>query len=218
MAQPASCTTGLVIDNLDPQASGLIKVGYFSPGRAERVDVWARLSMPMAGADCGFWFLPEIDDEVLLAFGGDEREVFVIGSVWNGLSRPPHKVTSDSARAAARGLIRTRHGLQLAFEDVAGHERVVIETPAGQRLVLSDGPAGVEITDANGNAVLLAAHGVTVTAASRVTINAAQVEVVAGMLTVDAGMSRFSGVVQCETLITNSVVSASYTPGAGNIW
>ena len=211
MAQPASCTTGLVIDNLDPQASGLIKVGYFSPGRAERVDVWARLSMPMAGADCGFWFLPEIDDEVLLAFGGDEHEVFVIGSVWNGQSRPPHKVTSDSTRPPARGLIRTRHGLQLAFEDVAGHERVVIETPAGQRLVLSDGPAGVEITDANGNAVLLAAHGVTVTAASRVTINAAQVEVV-------AGMSRFSGVVQCETLITNSVVSASYTPGAGNIW
>lgn len=211
MAQPASCTTGLVIDNLDPQASGLIKVGYFSPGRAERVDVWARLSMPMAGADCGFWFLPEIDDEVLLAFGGDEHEVFVIGSVWNGQSRPPHKVTSDSTRPPARGLIRTRHGLQLAFEDVAGHERVVIETPAGQRVVLSDGPAGVEITDANGNAVLLAAHGVTVTAASRVTINAAQVEVV-------AGMSRFSGVVQCETLITNSVVSASYTPGAGNIW
>lgn len=211
MAQPASCTTGLVIENLDPQASGLIKVGYFSPGRAERVDVWARLSMPMAGADCGFWFLPEIDDEVLLAFGGDEHEVFVIGSVWNGQSRPPHKVTSDSTRPPARGLIRTRHGLQLAFEDVAGHERVVIETPAGQRVVLSDGPAGVEITDANGNAVLLAAHGVTVTAASRVTINAAQVEVV-------AGMSRFSGVVQCETLITNSVVSASYTPGAGNIW
>lgn len=211
MAQPASCTTGLVIDNLDPQASGLIKVGYFSPGRAERVDVWARLSMPMAGADCGFWFLPEIDDEVLLAFGGDEHEVFVIGSVWNGQSRPPHKVTSDSTRPPARGLIRTRHGLQLAFEDVAGHERVVIETPAGQRVVLSDGPAGVEITDANGNAVLLAAHGVTVTAASWVTINAAQVEVV-------AGMSRFSGVVQCETLITNSVVSASYTPGAGNIW
>ena len=211
MAQPASCTTGLVIDNLDPQASGLIKVGYFSPGRAERVDVWARLSMPMAGADCGFWFLPEIDDEVLLAFGGDEHEVFVIGSVWNGQSRPPHNVTSDSTRPPARGLIRTRHGLQLAFEDVAGHERVVIETPAGQRVVLSDGPAGVEITDANGNAVLLAAHGVTVTAASRVTINAAQVEVV-------AGMSRFSGVVQCETLITNSVVSASYTPGAGNIW
>ena len=40
----------------------------------------------------------------------------------------------------------------------------------------------------------------------------------AGMVTVDAGMSKFSGVVQCDTLITNSVVSSSYTPGAGNIW
>jgi hypothetical protein len=39
-----------------------------------------------------------------------------------------------------------------------------------------------------------------------------------GMVKVDAGMSKFSGVVQSDTVITNSVVSASYTPGAGNIW
>jgi hypothetical protein len=49
-------------------------------------------------------------------------------------------------------------------------------------------------------------------------VNASQVNVSAGMVQVDAGMSRFSGVVQCETLITQSVVSAAYTPGAGNIW
>ena len=40
----------------------------------------------------------------------------------------------------------------------------------------------------------------------------------AGMVTVNAGMSTFSGVVQADTAITNSVISASYTPGAGNIW
>jgi hypothetical protein len=50
------------------------------------------------------------------------------------------------------------------------------------------------------------------------TVNAATVEVSAGMVTVNAGMSKFSGVVQCDTLISNSVVSASYTPGAGNVW
>ena len=50
------------------------------------------------------------------------------------------------------------------------------------------------------------------------TVNAAQVAVSAGMVTVDAGMSRFSGVVQCDTLISNTVISATYTPGAGNIW
>ena len=44
------------------------------------------------------------------------------------------------------------------------------------------------------------------------------VEVSAGMVTVDAAMARFSGIVKCETLISTSVISTSYTPGAGNIW
>ena len=122
MAQPASCTTGLVIDNLDPNASGRIKVGFSSPGRAQRVEVWARLSMPMAGPDCGFWFVPEIGDEVLLAFGRDEREVFVIGGLWNGLDRPPQEAMPTPR--AARGLIRTRQGLQLAFEEADGQAPV----------------------------------------------------------------------------------------------
>jgi hypothetical protein len=51
-----------------------------------------------------------------------------------------------------------------------------------------------------------------------VTVNASTATISAGMLTVDAGMSKFSGVIKCDTLITNSVVSTSYTPGAGNIW
>jgi hypothetical protein len=38
------------------------------------------------------------------------------------------------------------------------------------------------------------------------------------MVSVNAGMSTFSGVVQCDTLISNTVISATYTPGAGNIW
>jgi hypothetical protein len=38
------------------------------------------------------------------------------------------------------------------------------------------------------------------------------------MINVTAGMSKFSGVVQCDTLISNTVISATYTPGAGNIW
>ena len=117
-----------------------------------------------------------------------------------------------------RDRIRTRQGLQLAFEEADGQARIAMETPGGQRLALSDGPAGIEITDANGNAVLMAADGVTVTAAGRVAVDAAQVDLTASVLTVNAGMSKFSGVVQCDTLIANSVVSASYTPGAGNVY
>ena len=73
------------------------------------------------------------------------------------------------------------------------------------------------MADSNGNFVKLEPSGITVNASAKVTIQASQVEVSAGMVTVNAGMSKFSGVVQCDTLISNSVVSASYTPGAGNV-
>ena len=99
-----------------------------------------------------------------------------------------------------------------------GKEQLVLETPGGQRITLKDGPGAVEIVDGNGNSVKLETAGITVTASAKVTINASQVAISAGLVTVDAGMSRFSGVVQADTVISNSVVSASYTPGAGNIW
>ena len=56
------------------------------------------------------------------------------------------------------------------------------------------------------------------TSAAKVTVKASTAEISASMLTVNAGMSKFSGVVQADTVVSNSVVSASYSPGAGNIW
>ncbi|MBW8808171.1 MAG: hypothetical protein JF591_04930 [Lysobacter sp.] len=88
----------------------------------------------------------------------------------------------------------------------------------GQTFTLKDGPGAVEIADSNGNSVKLETAGITITAAVKVTVNASQVAVSAGMVTVDAAMSSFSGVVKADTVICNSIVSASYTPGAGNIW
>jgi hypothetical protein len=66
--------------------------------------------------------------------------------------------------------------------------------------------------------VKLESSGVTITAASKMTINASTLSISAGSVTVDAGMSKFSGVVQADTVIATSVVGTSYTPGAGNIW
>jgi hypothetical protein len=58
---------------------------------------------------------------------------------------------------------------------------------------------------------------VQVQAAAKVTINASVVEVSAASVTVNAGMSTFSGTLRADTIITNSVISASYSPGAGNV-
>jgi len=83
---------------------------------------------------------------------------------------------------------------------------------------LKDGPGVVEIVDSNGNSVKLESSGITVTASAKVTVNASTVSVTAGSVSVNAAMSTFSGVVKADSVITNSVISASYTPGAGNIW
>jgi hypothetical protein len=92
----------------------------------------------------------------------------------------------------------------------AAHHTVTIHTAGGHRIVLDDPAGTISITHRSGSAVTLTDSGVDVRATVQVTVNAQ-------MVRVDAAMSEFSGVVKCDTLITNSVVSASYTPGAGNI-
>jgi uncharacterized protein involved in type VI secretion and phage assembly len=78
-------------------------------------------------------------------------------------------------------------------------------------------PESIRFADDNGNSVTVDASGISVSAAAKVTVQASQVAISAGVVTVDAGMAKFSGVIQADTVITNSVVSASYTPGSGNI-
>jgi phage baseplate assembly protein gpV len=93
-----------------------------------------------------------------------------------------------------------------------------VRTPGGLEVHLDDATGRVTITNGQGSTIRLDTTGVVIEGAARVAVNASQVKISAGMVEVDAGMAKFSGVVQCDTLIANSVVAASYTPGAGNIW
>jgi uncharacterized protein involved in type VI secretion and phage assembly len=217
MKQFSGVCTAVVIDNVDPDNSGRVKVrlGQSSGVGEKGSETWARIATLMAGNNRGTWFIPDVKDEVLVAFeAGDTRRPYVIGALWNGTNSPPETMDTDNTKK----LVRSRSGVEITLDDQSGKESFLVETPGGQRLMLKDGPGAVEITDSNGNSVRFETSGVTVTASAKVTINASTIEVSAGMCRVDAGMSKFSGVVQCDTLISNSVVSASYTPGAGNIW
>ena len=95
---------------------------------------------------------------------------------------------------------------------------LTLSTPGGQKVTLSDSGNTVKVEDASGNSVEMAPAGVTVTSASKLTLNATTIDVSCSMMKVDAPMSSFSGVVKSDTNITNTTVSASYTPGAGNVW
>jgi phage baseplate assembly protein V len=151
---------------------------------------WARRATLLAGERRGTWFVPDPGDEVLVAFeGGDPRKPVVVGALWNAKERPPESNPE-------RTLLKTKHGATIVFDD---------------------GTGSLEVADSNGNAVRLAPDGVTITAAARVQVSAGVVEIDAGQVLVNTGLARFSGVVECDTLITNSVIASNYTPGVGNV-
>jgi uncharacterized protein involved in type VI secretion and phage assembly len=209
----------LVTDVVDPEGQGRVRVKLpWSPDTSQAAyEAWARLATAMAGNDRGTWLVPDTGDEVLVVFeGGDPRRPYAIGSLWNGQDAPPE--TMDSAGSNDRKVLRSRNGVQVTLDDSSGQERLELETPGGQKITLRDGPGSITLEDANGNRITLDTQGVAVSAAGKVTVSGSQVEISAGMVSVSAGMSKFSGVVQADTVISNSVVSASYTPGAGNIW
>lgn len=84
---------GIVVDIQDPEAAGRIKVRF--PSLPNNFEAWARVSLPLGGNRTGLWALPEIGDEVIVAFEqGDPRNPVVLGSLWDG-KRPP---TSSSSK------------------------------------------------------------------------------------------------------------------------
>ncbi|HEY6836166.1 MAG TPA: phage baseplate assembly protein V [Gaiellaceae bacterium] len=179
MSQRNAVYPATVLQSRDPRGRGRLKVSV----PAFDQEVWARHATLLTGARRGTWFVPDVGDEVLVAFeGGDARKPVVVGALWNQSDRPP-----DSN--PERTLLRTKHGATIVFDD---------------------GTGAIEVQDSNGNAVRLAADGVTITAA-------ATVKVLGPMVEIAAAVARFTGVVQCDTLIANSVVASSYTPGAGNL-
>ncbi|WP_153159584.1 phage baseplate assembly protein V [Zoogloea sp. 1C4] len=210
----------LVTDVQDPDNQGRVqvKLPFVEESDGGSALAWARLATMMAGGDRGTWFIPEVDDEVLVAFtAGDPRRPVVIGALWNGVDAPPE--TMDSANNVRS--VTSRSGHKLTFDDTAGAEKVELKTKGGHTFTLDDAAGGtVTLTHSNGATIKIDAVGnIEITANVKVKINApAGLDVTAAMVTVNAAMSSFSGVVKADTVITNSVVSASYTPGAGNIW
>lgn len=210
----------LVTDVQDPDNQGRvqIKLPFVPDADGGTALAWARLATLMAGNTRGSWFIPDVNDEVLVAFtAGDPRRPVVIGALWNGVDAPPE--TMDSANNVRS--VTSRSGHTLTFDDTAGAEKVEVKTNGGHTLTLDDAAGGtVTLAHSNGATIKIDAAGnIEITANVKIKINApAGLEVTAAMVTVNAGMSNFSGVVKADTVITNSVVSASYTPGAGNIW
>ena len=208
---------GLVTSVEDPDGLGRVRVRlpWTTDPEGSPYDTWARVATVMAGNNRGTWFIPEPDDEVLISFeGGDPRYPIVIGALWNGQDAPPERMNQNNDIRS----ITSRSGIKVTFDDTDGAVQFTIETPGGQRINCADSPASIEIIDANGNTIEMSSSGININAAMTLSINATTVDISASAMNVNVPMSRFSGVVQSDTNITNVTVSSTYTPGAGNIW
>jgi uncharacterized protein involved in type VI secretion and phage assembly len=207
-----------VVSLADPDNLNRVQIRLiaFDGMEGQDMPLWARVVAPFAGDERGAFFMPDVGDEVLVVFvQGDPRHPLVVGGLWSGGNAAP---ASIGAGGNIVKRIRSKNGLQITLEDRQGQENIRLETPGGQSLTLRDGPGAILFEDSNGNSVRLESGGFSFQSSINVKIEAPKVDVTAGMVTVDAAMAKFSGVVKCETLIATTVVSSVYTPGAGNIW
>ena len=159
--------TAVVTDNKDPDALGRVKLRF--PWLAEDDEsAWAPVASPMAGNERGMWFLPEVDDEVLVAFlHGDLRQPFVLGALWNGKDKPPE--TNDDGKNDIR-VIKTRSGHLLRFTDKDGGEKIELIDKGGKNSLVID-TSGDTITITSGKDIKLDAPS------GKITLNAQDIEI-----------------------------------------
>lgn len=108
---------GIVTNNLDIENKGRVKVRF--PTIDEKLESdWARIAAPGAGKERGFYWLPEVDDEVLVAFeNGDPHRPFLVGYLWNGKDIPPRPNKDVADGKTKKRLIRSRLGHLIEFDD-----------------------------------------------------------------------------------------------------
>jgi phage protein D len=167
----------VVTDNMDPDDHGRVKVKY--PWLTEEyTSFWARIAVPMAGSKRGFEFLPEIDDEVLVAFEhGDIERPFIIGALWNGQDEPieGNSVAISGGKVNHR-IIKTRIGHTMLFDDTDDTGEIQLKTNGEHLITMNDKEKKIMVKTKTGHTVLLDDDGAKIvivdkTGSNKITID-----------------------------------------------
>ena len=124
MKEHGGVHSAIVVDNIDPANSGRVKVRLpqvLVAGEGAH-EAWARIATLMAGTNRGTWFIPDVGDEVVVAFEqGNLDRPYVLGSLWNSANPPPGTMAVDNNKK----LVRSRNGVQITLDDQDGHESII---------------------------------------------------------------------------------------------
>jgi uncharacterized protein involved in type VI secretion and phage assembly len=170
---------GVVIDLKDPDGLGRVRVRY--PHLNDQKSNWAKVCSPMAGKNRGFFFRPEVDDEVLIAHEqGDPRRPYVLGAHWSKEDTPP----ADDGKKEKNNwrFIRSRSGHLLKMDDTSGAERIeIVDKDTKLKLVIDTSGDKIQIVCNSGSVEITASAG-------KVQVQGSEVEVKAtGNMTLQAG-------------------------------
>lgn len=170
---------GIVTNNQDPENMHRVKVRF--PWLSNDVESnWARVAAPMSGKGRGAYFLPEIDDEVLVAFEhGQVDHPFVVGCLWNGKDDAPE---SNADAENNHRTLRSRSGHVLRFNDKSGNETIEIIDKTGSNKIIIDSAnnsitieakSDITIKSATGK-LTMQANGIEMKSQMGVSVEAAQ--------------------------------------------
>ena len=155
---------------------------------------WARIASQMAGMGCGSFFVPQIGDEVLVAFHhGDVREPYILGTCWNTMDRPPALSPTD---AVTKRKIRTPLGHELSFDEATQTVTLTSNTLSTLTLDLEK----AELSTPTAKITIGKLGNITISAKTLLTLEAEVIEIKAGkVLTAkSSGVAEFSASSQCS--------------------
>ncbi len=122
-----------VTNNKDPENMGRVKLKFMIHEQPLETD-WAPIASLMSGNGMGTLFIPEVGDEVLVAFHfGHLSKPYVIGCLWNKNKKPPAKDDQNNLRK-----IHSRSGHELIFDDKDNAGKVTLKTSKGVQIILDD--------------------------------------------------------------------------------
>ncbi|HKX14345.1 MAG TPA: VgrG-related protein [Propionibacteriaceae bacterium] len=189
---PTHIVIGQVSDAADPEKAGRVKL-TFPWLSADYVSDWARTVQAGAGKDRGWQVLPEVGDEVLVAFEqGDFRRPAVLGGLFNGVDTMPRGpvdlVDGGTGRINRRSMV-SRLGHRVDLVDASGKEGVRVATSDEKLKLIMDHSGTVITLHADGKVVIEGTQGVTIDSASaNMELKGNQIAIKAtGGITVDGG-------------------------------
>ena len=151
--------------------AGQVKVRLYAPGQPGVL--WARVAQPYAGAAGGFFSMPEVGDEVVVAFlEGDPSRAVVVGSVYNKNASKVFDRLAQLDKNLGKGFL-TKGGNKILIQDDQGKENILISTPDEKNLVQLTADGGLQIrVFTKGNMSLVAEGNIDIKAGGDITVDA----------------------------------------------